>query len=69
MNISRRVFELLHGHEIMMDGQTDVCLSKLVGIYCVDTSWVLALYSVVVQKKYPTNLRDLLGTYGDCWVL
>ena len=30
------------------------------GIYWVDTSWVLAVYSVVVQKKYPTNLRDLL---------
>ena len=46
-----------------------VCPSKPVGIYWVDTCWVLAIYSVGVQNKYPTNLRDLLGTYGDCWVL
>ena len=43
--------------------------SEPVGIYWVDTSWVLAVYSVVVQSKYPTYLKDLLGTYGDCWVL
>ena len=30
------------------------------GIHWVDRNWVLAIYSVGVQSKYPVNLRQLL---------
>ena len=35
--------------------------SPQMGIYWVEMNWVLAIYSVTVQKKYPINLRHLLG--------
>ena len=37
------------------------CMSTRMGIYWVDMNWVLAIYSVSVQSKYPINLRCLLG--------
>ena len=32
MKISQRVFELLHGHQIMTDGQTDRRMDKVITI-------------------------------------
>ena len=35
--------------------------SKPVGTYWVDTSWVLAIYAVGVQKKIPNKFEGFVG--------
>ena len=49
------------GYYVIPSVILSVYLSPRMGIYWVDMNWVLAIYSVSVQSKYPINLRHLLG--------